>query len=180
MLTLYRCLLYLYPAIYRREFGEEMTSVFLQAQLAVRNGNLAARVSFCAREIPGLLSGAMLERFHKTTGSYDSMAFRGFNVRPEFQFPRFTVFLMLVILAGVVLSLEKARGIQMKYGAGASLMSVWPALPWALALMLLIVSATVVLVLGLLFALRRTGVHRFANLQPWPERKQADGSDVQV
>ena len=88
-------------------------------------------------------------------------------MRPEFRFPRSTVFLMLVILACVVVSLEKAKSIQLKYGAGASLMSVWPALPWALALMLLIVAATVVIVWGILFALQRTGVHRLANLQPW-------------
>jgi hypothetical protein len=31
-LTLYRWLLYLYPAHYRAEFGEEMTSVFRDAQ----------------------------------------------------------------------------------------------------------------------------------------------------
>ena len=64
-------------------------------------------------------------------------------MRPEFRFPRSTVFLMLVSLAGVVLSLEKARTVQVKYGAGATLMSVWPALPWALVLVLLILSATV-------------------------------------
>jgi len=88
-------------------------------------------------------------------------------MRPEFRFPRSTVFLMLVILACVVVSLEKAKSIQLKYGAGASLMSVWPALPWALALMLLFVAAIVLVVWGILFALQRTGVHRLANLKPW-------------
>jgi hypothetical protein len=167
MLTLYRCLLYLYPTAYRRECAEEMTTVFRQAQDATRSETLATRALFYAREIPGLLSGALQEHFRRVAGSYAWIPLRRFDMRPEFRFPRSTVFLMLTILAGVVVSMEKAKSIQLKYGAGASLISVWPALPWALALMLLIVAATVVIVWGILFALQRTGVHRLANLQPW-------------
>lgn len=171
MLALYRCLLRLYPAAYRREFGEEMTSVYHQVHDDIRSKNLITGASFCAREIPGLVAGALHEHFRSITGSYDWIPLRRFDMRPEFRFPRSTVFLMLVSLAGVVLSLEKARSVQVKYGAGATLMSVWPALPWALVLMLLILSATVAITWGILFALQRTGVHRLANLQPWSEQR---------
>lgn len=167
MLTLYRWLLYLYPTAYRRECAEEMTTVFRQAQDATRSETLAKRALFYAREIPGLLSGALQEHFRRVAGSYDSIPLRRFEMGPEFRFPRSTVFLMLVSLGGVVVSLEKAKSIQVQYGAGASLMSVWPALPRALGLVLLIVSAAVVIVWGILFALQRTGVHQLANLQPW-------------
>lgn len=88
-------------------------------------------------------------------------------MRLEFRFPRPPVFLMLVMLACLVVPLEKAKSVQLKYGAGASLMSVWPAWPWALALMLLIVAATVAIIWGIWFAPQPTGVHRLANLQPW-------------
>jgi hypothetical protein len=167
MLILYRCLLYLYPSGYRRECAAEMAIVFRQAQDAARSETLAIRALFYAREIPGLLSGALQEHLRRVAGSDDWIPLRRFDMRREFRFPRSTVFLMLVSLAVVVVSLEKAKSIQVKYGAGASLISVWPALPWALGLMLLIVSATVVVVWGILFALQRTGVHRLTNLQPW-------------
>jgi len=57
MLQVYRSLLYLYPAGYRREFCEEMAYVFRETQRSV-GWTLSARVSFCFREIAGLLSGA--------------------------------------------------------------------------------------------------------------------------
>jgi hypothetical protein len=171
MLILYRCLLYLYPAAYRHEYAEEMTFVFCQAQKAVRSEGLAARASFCAREIAGLLFGALREHFRSIADSYDCIPFTRFDMHPEFRFPRSTLFLMLVILAGVVLAIQKAKSIQLKYGAGANLMSVWPVLPWSLAFMLVLVCATVAIIWAILFALRRTGMHRIAKVQTWPEHR---------
>ena len=37
MLSLYRCLLYLYPAAYRYEYGEEMAGVFCEGLSDVRS-----------------------------------------------------------------------------------------------------------------------------------------------
>src|SRR5690349_3511165 len=54
MTGLYRNLLYLYPASYRREFGEEMTSVFTQARDEMRERRLTARIRFSCAEIAGL------------------------------------------------------------------------------------------------------------------------------
>jgi len=85
-------------------------------------------------------------------------------MRPEFRFPRSTVFLMSVILAGVLLTIEKAKGIQLKYGSAADV-AMWPGMTWAFAILMLMVSVTVVIVWGVLFTLRRTGMHRLANLQ---------------
>ncbi|MGA9355579.1 MAG: hypothetical protein WBV46_17955 [Terriglobales bacterium] len=53
MLALYRCLQYLYPANFRREYSDEMTSVFRQARAVGQAGNLLARISFYMREISG-------------------------------------------------------------------------------------------------------------------------------
>lgn len=44
---------------------------------------------------------------------------RNLRVRPEFRFPRSTVFLMSIIFGGVILAMEKASTIQVKYAAGA-------------------------------------------------------------
>ena len=89
-------------------------------------------------------------------------------MRPEFRFPRSAVFLMSIIFVGVILAMEKANTIQVKYAAGAG--SIWPSLPWFLGLTFLLTSATVMVIWGILFALGRTGVHRLANIRPSTNR----------
>ena len=168
MLSFYRCLLYLYPSLCRREFADEMISVFCDAHADVSAGSVKERISFRVRETLGLLAGAVREHTRIIGGSDQSISFRGFDVRPEFRFPRSTVFLMSIIFAGVILAMEKAHTIQVKYAAGAG--SIWPSLPWFLGLTLLFTCATVMVVWGILFALGRTGAHRLANIQPGPNR----------
>lgn len=168
MLGLYRGLLYLYPSDYRQEFGAEMTAVFLQAQNAA-GPRFRARTIFCAREISGLLSSALCGHFRRIFGFNNWISFRRFDMRPQFRFPRSTVFLMCVILAGVVLAIEKAKAIQIKYGVAQ--MSIWPALPWSLVLMLALVCVTVAAAWGILFAMRRTGMHRLDDLHGTTEQR---------
>src|SRR5260370_17968887 len=119
MLSFYRWLLYLYPSLYRREYGDEMISVFRDAHAHVSAGSVKERISFRVRETLGLLAGAVREHTRIITGSYQSISFRGFDVRPEFRFPRSTVFLMSIIFGGVILAMGKANTIQVKYDAGA-------------------------------------------------------------
>src|ERR1700683_5291718 len=73
MISLYRCLLYLYPAAYRCEYGEEMAGVFreLQAEIRYEKGGKSIRPGaiFCLREFAGLLSGALREHSRAITGS---------------------------------------------------------------------------------------------------------------
>ncbi len=164
MLSFYRCLLYLYPSLYRREYAVEMVSVFRDAQAEASTGSFGERISFRARESWGLLAGALQEHFRIMSGSYPLISFTRFDMRPEFRFPRSTVFLMSIIFAGVILAMEKAHTIQVKYAAGVG--SIWPSLPWFLGLTLLFTWTTVMIIWGILFALGRTGVHRLANIQP--------------
>jgi len=145
-----------------------MVSVFRDAQADVSAGSFGERISFRARETWGLLAGAVQEHIRVISGSYQLISFTRFNMRPEFRFPRSTVFLMSIIFAGVILAMEKANTIQVKYGAGSG--SIWPSLPWFLGLTLLFTWATVMVVWGILFALGRTGVHRLANIQPATNR----------
>jgi hypothetical protein len=169
VINLYRCLLYLYPAAYRHDFAREMALVFLESERAIRTECLAARIVFYARELSGLLSGALREQVRTLVGSYHCISFGRFDMRPEFRFPRSTVFLMSVILAAVVLTIAKATSIELKYGG--ALETVWPGLPLFLAVMLGLVCLTVVIVWGILFAMRRTGMHRLANLQNGHEQR---------
>jgi DNA-binding PadR family transcriptional regulator len=169
MLRAYRSLLYLYPAAYRREFGEEMSTVFLQAQRELANRRLVTRVVFGVREMSGLLAAAVGNRLRQLFGLDDWLPFRRFAMRPEFKFLRFTVFLMCIILAGVALAIDKAKTVQLTYGA-AHAMSGWGAVD-SLAFMMVLVCVAVAAGWGILFALRRTGLHRLAKVEPQPDAR---------
>ncbi len=93
-------------------------------------------------------------------------------MRPEFRFPRSTVFLMCVILAGVVLAIDKAKDIvRMKDGLPPGTITVWDSMLGSVVCALLLVIAMVAAVWGILFALRRTGMQRLDNIQTWPEQR---------
>ncbi|MGA8215454.1 MAG: hypothetical protein WB799_17790 [Candidatus Sulfotelmatobacter sp.] len=80
-------------------------------------------------------------------------------MQSQFRFPRSTVFLMLVIFAGVVLTIAKASSI-----AGDTSGSVWPSLVSVMVLMLLSMCMAAAVVVGILHMLRRSGVHRLEKL----------------
>ena len=168
MLIFYKCLLYLYPPLYRREFADEMISAFRDVQADARAASLLGRIVFRVRETEGLLAGALHEHLRTITVSDQPISFTRSDMRPEFRFPRSTVFLMLLIFGGVIVAMEKANTIQLKYAAGVG--SIWPSLPWFLGFTLLFTSVAAMAVWGILFALGRTGVHRLANIQGSPNR----------
>lgn len=161
MLRVFLSLLYLYPSAYRREFGDEMSSVFLAARSGVPP--MFARAIFYLREMKGLLAGALHAHLFSVFGHDDWMYLRRFKMRPQFRFPRSTVFMMWVILAGVLLAIEKAKTVQVKYGP-QEVMAVWNSLPWFLLFFPALACATVAVVWGILFALHRTGMHRLNNV----------------
>ncbi|MGA9304107.1 MAG: hypothetical protein WBW31_01760 [Candidatus Sulfotelmatobacter sp.] len=157
VITVYRWLLCLYPGSYRHEFGAEMTSVFHEARSALAPA-LALKISFYRSEFCGLLLGALRAHFDRLFGP--AIPFRRFNMQTQFRFPCSTVFLMLVIFAGVVLTIAKASTI-----VGDTSGSVWPSLISVMVLMLLSMCTAAVVVVGILHTLRRSGVHRLENVQ---------------
>jgi hypothetical protein len=174
MLALYRRLLRLYPVAYRCEYGEEMLAVFLDAKADVWEKPFAARAAFCFREIAGLLRGMLNERLYSLFHSH-LLAPRRFAMRSEFRFPKSATILMFLILAGVVLAIEKAASI------AASLPYAHPQLPPihsapptfapATALTFAVVYALAIMAWIVLFALRRSGVHRLENLATGADQK---------
>jgi hypothetical protein len=157
-LTLYAWFLRLYPASYRQEFGQEMTSVFRDARNAVTS-TLADNLSFYWREFSGLLSGALRAHLDRFFGP--ATPFRRFYMQRQFRFPSSTVLLMLVIFAAVVLTISKAASI-----AGG--LAVWPSLVSVLAFMLLTMCTAAAVALGILHGLGRSGVHRLEKVQVDP------------
>ena len=114
MLAFYRALLRLYPAAYRCEYEGEMMDVLLEVQGENRKKGALALLFSGARESGGLLFGAVREHFHSITGSQNNGMFsfkRRIAMRSEFRFPKATVGLMVVILAAVMFTIEKARAI---------------------------------------------------------------------
>lgn len=160
MLVLYRSLLRLYPAAYYSEYGDEMVWVFTQASQAAHRKDLSARVAFYTNEILGVIAGAL--RQHLFGGSNLNFSRRS-DMRPEFRFPRSTVFLMWVILAGVFLAIAEAKKIAVPYGPGDT-RTLWSMLSWFPVVVVLLVFGAVGVAWFVLFALRRTGVQRLENL----------------
>ena len=166
MLRLYRCLLYLYPSAHRTRFGDEMIEVFrdLQAETVIRSK--IARGVFYFRETAGLLAGALQEHWRALSGGGVWLPFplRRLTVHNQFRFPRATAVLMTLILGGVVMAIQKGEAIV------ASLTNVNPALAPvesphfdfvpSIVIMLGFVYAAGVAGWAILFALRRSGVHR--------------------
>jgi len=155
MLTVYCWLLCLYPRSYRHHFGEEMTFVFRDARSSLSPA-LAAQLSFYRREFCGLLSGALRARFDRLFGP----AVWRFHMQPQFRFPRSTVLLMLVILAGVVLTIAEATSV-----AGDTLGSGWRTLVFLLVFMLLSMGTAAAVGWRILHTRRRSGIHRMENVQ---------------
>ena len=169
MLTVYCWLLWLYPVSYRDDFGEEMTSVFRDACCALPLAP-AAKINFYRREFCGLLSGALCAHIDRLFGP--ALPFRRFYMQPQFRFPRSTVFLMCVILAGLVLAIHKAQDVvQMKESLPPATAAAWGPMLWGLlfALALILAAVAAAAAWGVLFALQRTGLHRLDGMQTWAE-----------
>jgi len=170
VITVYRWLLCLYPRSYRNDFGDEMTLLFRDAGNALPPA-LAAKVSFYRRELCGVLSGALRAHFDHFFGP--AIPFPRFSMQRQFRFPRSTVFLMFVILAGVVLAIHKAQNVvQMKESLPATA-TAWGPMLWGLLVALALILAALVAAAawGFLFALRRTGMHRLHGAQTWTDHR---------
>jgi hypothetical protein len=161
----------MYPSAHRREYGEEMTAVFCAARAEIERQGAMARGLFWLREVCGLMRGAIEEHVRSRAGSHSRVPLPTgrFTMHSEFRFPKATAILMTLILAGVVLAIEKAQAIS------ASLPHlnppVGPIQPGHLTflppvlLMLAITYAAGLIGWMILFALKRLGVHRLSAMQ---------------
>jgi hypothetical protein len=92
MLSLYRCLLCLYPTAYRREYGDEMAGVFREllndVPTEIRGKGSLPRGALLLREFAGLLCGALEEHSRAIAGSHLSFPSRRSKCIPDFAFRR--------------------------------------------------------------------------------------------
>jgi hypothetical protein len=172
MQALFGCILNLYPSAYRDEFGEEMTTVLMEVQAEVRKkGPLAQAVSY-ASEAKGLLRGALLEHVRTIFFPRGIPVFseRRLTMRSEFRFPKATVALMTIILAAVMMTIEKAKAISQSVPhANPPVGPIPPAHITIVPTFLIAFVAVCVggaLLWGVLFALHRSGMQRLSDLNP--------------
>src|SRR5215472_14059662 len=113
MVAFYRTLLCLYPAEYRKRFGEEMLAVLFQEREENAKRRLRNRVRLVLRESAGLLKGAFHEHFRMITQIHEELSFvtGGFAMRNGFRFPKSTIFFMALILCGVLTAIKKGEDI---------------------------------------------------------------------
>jgi hypothetical protein len=180
MLALYRSLMHLYPAAYRCEFGEEMMDVLSEVQAVTRNRGALARFRSGAHEAGGLLFGALQEHVWNIMGSqgrrrlspmFSSSFLPGrFAMKSEFRFPKATVTLMVIILAAVIFTIEKAKAISASVPHTSSPVGhIQPAqITMVPTLLVTMITALVIAVIGwaVLFALHRSGVQQLSEMNP--------------
>ncbi len=165
-INLYRNLLRLYPATHRKEFGEEMAAVFGDALADRTSQSLWNRGAFLAREAVGILGGALREHWRVWGGDPVELWFptRRFAMRNEFRFPKTTAVLMTIILAGVVLAIKKGETISSSpiNPPIGPLPPIHSVLLGGIFLTLAFFYAAGLIGWAILFAMRRSGVHRLA------------------
>jgi hypothetical protein len=171
MLTVYRKLLRLYPVEYRHLFGEEMLAVLVEGRDAIAQHTLAARGRLVIRETAGLLSGALREHFRMLTEIQEELSFGTgrFAMRNGFRFPKTTIVCMTLILGCVVTAIKRGEDI------AASVPNVDPPLPihiqpvhslllGGIPLFFAFFYSAGLIGWAIMFALRRSGVHRLADM----------------
>ena len=175
MVTDYQRLLRLYPAAHRQQFGEEMLDVFHEASIEVQRKTRMARTIFCAREFVGLLRGAATEHLHILIGSdiRNWVFSRRFTMRDGFRFPKATAVLMLIILAGVVLAIKRGEDIAVSLPHVNPQIAPVHSMPSALlppiVFFLLFFYAAGLIGWLILYALRRSGMHRLDQMSGQPK-----------
>jgi hypothetical protein len=166
MVTLYRHLLRLYPGFHRERFGEEMVSVFCEMQAENDSLGMVARTFFYVRETAGVVTGALQEHWRALGGDPVGLWFptRRFTMRNGFRFPKATAVLMTIILAGVMAAIRMGEGIvasvpHVSEPVG-TIHPVHSVLLGGVVMWLAFFYAAGLIGWAILFAMRRSGVHR--------------------
>jgi hypothetical protein len=171
MIAVYRQLLRLYPAEHRDLFGEEMLAVLVEERDEKTQRKRLSRARLVLRETSGLLMGALRARYRGLTQIHNELSFvtGRFAMRNGFRFPITTIVFMMLILGCVIWAIQKGENI------AASVPAVNPPLPihiqpvhstliGALPLFFAFFYAAGLIGWAILFALRRSGVHRLADV----------------
>ena len=173
--NIYRHLLLLYPASHRQVFGEEMIAVFGEMQAETASKGVVARSLFFVRETAGVVTGALLEHWRALGGDpvWSLFPTRRFAMHTEFRFPKATAVLMTIILAGVMVAIKQGEAIvasvpHVSEPVG-TIHPVHSVFLGGILLTLAFFYAVGLIGWAILFAMRRSGVHRLAETSAGPK-----------
>jgi hypothetical protein len=174
-LSVYRHLLLLYPESHRDRFGEEMVSVFGEMQAEATGMGTGAQIGFYARETAGLMVGALREHWRSLGGGSIGLLFprRRVTMHSEFRFPKATAVLMTIILAGVMVAIKQGEAIvasvpHVSQPVG-TIHPVHSVLLGGIVQGIVFFYAAGMIGWAILFAMRRSGVHRLAETSGAPK-----------
>ncbi|HTT25252.1 MAG TPA: hypothetical protein VMG82_40430 [Candidatus Sulfotelmatobacter sp.] len=167
----YRKLLRLYPAEHRQMFGEEILAV-LAEEIEGADRRIIAQARLLVRETAGLLVGAMREHFRILVDVQDGLSVAGgrFAMRNGFRFPKSTIVFMGLILGGVLTAIKKGEDIATSVPhdigpiAPVHIQPVHSILLGGMPLFFAFFYAAGLIGWAILFAFRRSGVHRLAGI----------------
>lgn len=181
MITLYRCLLKLYPPIHRYEFADEMVGVFLAAEAEARCKGIRQRLSFYFREFAGLVSGALREHGAVDLCEREDSKIGGIMIhQTRCRFPRSAILIMGFLFVVVVEMIVKIQGVSHFYGRIISGELPHEPLRWPSHYGL--ISGIVVVFLfawglglgmwAIAYAMRRTAAQQLGDFEAWPQARQ--------
>ena len=165
MHNLYQTLLLLYPAEHRAMLGEEMDAVFGELRADVLRKKRILRTGFWIREITGLLSGALAAHLRMTAPD-GAFAFPWrFSMRNGFRFPKSTIVFMAMILGGILIAIKKGQDIassvpDVNPPLAVHIQPTHSILLGGMPLFFAFFYAAGLIGWAILFAMRRSGVHR--------------------
>lgn len=174
MISIFRCLLKLYPSAHRHEFAEEMLGVFAEAEREHKDKAMCERAIFYAREVLGLAGGAVREQFHEIDLCRQQRLKMGGNMvlQMKYRFPRSATLMMTFVLVIVVGMIVKIQGVSHFYGKTIS--GELPHVPWDWPSHYGLISGLVVYFLlawiaglgawAIAYAMHRTAAQELANL----------------
>ena len=166
MRNVYQTLLLLYPAEHRAMFGEEMAAIFGELRADNLKKKRLSRAAFWLRETAGLFSGALAAHLRRL-GAAEMLAFPTgrFTMRNGFRFPKMTIFFMALILGGVLVAIKKGQDIassvpDVNPPLHVHIQPTHSILVGGMPLFFAFFYAAGLIGWAILFAMRRSGVHR--------------------
>ena len=169
--ALYRWLLYLYPEEFRRRFAEEMCWVYAEASASASRSGIVRQSLFVAREVCGMVRGAVEERGHRWFGgNFVSRRFAMATFRTRFRFPIAGIGFMVACLGLVLMAIRNARGLSYEFAKSTNYRPEHLSLVQSFGFAFGVTLVGVLVVCGILYATRRMGVQRLSELQTWPQQ----------
>lgn len=175
----YRALLWLYPPSFRREFADEMALVFADCSSDAARCGWRSQLAFTAREVAGVVRGALEEHLAAAVGCPPITRRLNMTIaRPRFRFPISAIAFMSASLALVLVAIRDARVISDAFsrhialhGSHASYDNGLMVTFGSFWLLFAVAVACALITLAIMHALHRSGTHRLADAQTWPQQK---------